>query len=82
MRHKEVHIVNLLPAVKYVVEFARSRVSPKMKDRLTVSIISRNLEAPFDGQNMCGYRICTCFPETVCLEAATNCSRPARLVRI
>ncbi|XP_044731779.1 retinaldehyde-binding protein 1-like [Chrysoperla carnea] len=36
MRHKEVHIVHLLPAFKFVVDFARTRVSSKMKDRLSL----------------------------------------------
>ncbi|XP_065160764.1 alpha-tocopherol transfer protein-like isoform X2 [Atheta coriaria] len=36
MRHKVLHIINLLPAFKYVVEFGASRVSPKLRDRLKI----------------------------------------------
>lgn len=36
IRHKIMHLINLSPAMKYVVDFARSRVSDKLKERLKI----------------------------------------------
>lgn len=36
IRHKIMHMINLSPAMKYVVDFARSRVSDKLKERLKI----------------------------------------------
>ncbi|XP_060535535.1 retinaldehyde-binding protein 1 [Cylas formicarius] len=36
MRHKEIHLVNMPQALKYVYDFAKSNMSAKLKDRLTV----------------------------------------------
>lgn len=38
MRHKEVHLVHVPSAVKYVIEAGKSMISKKMKDRLQVRI--------------------------------------------
>lgn len=35
-RHKAVHCVNVPHAVKFVLDFAKSKVSPKMKERFQV----------------------------------------------
>lgn len=37
MRHKEFHCVNVPGALKYIVDFAVSKVTPKMAERLNVS---------------------------------------------
>lgn len=39
MRHKEVHLVNVPSAVKYVIDAGKSMLSRKMKDRLQVRTI-------------------------------------------
>ena len=38
IRHKSFHIMNLPPAVKYVMDFAKSRLSSKLRDRMFVSM--------------------------------------------
>lgn len=40
MRHKEVHFLHIPPALKYVYDFARSRFSPKMRERCMVSVVA------------------------------------------
>ncbi|RVE51042.1 hypothetical protein evm_004333 [Chilo suppressalis] len=36
MRHQEFHLINIPVAVKYVIDFAKSKVTPKMADRVYV----------------------------------------------
>ncbi|XP_039286268.1 alpha-tocopherol transfer protein-like [Nilaparvata lugens] len=36
MRHKEIHLINVPAALRYVYDFARTRFSPKMRSRFTV----------------------------------------------
>jgi hypothetical protein len=38
MRHKEIHFVNVPATVKYVLDFAKTRVSNKIKDRLSIHV--------------------------------------------
>lgn len=38
MRHKEFHCVNVPSALKYIVDFAVTKVTPKMADRVNVSL--------------------------------------------
>lgn len=42
MRHKEIHLVNVPSAVKYVVDAGKSIITRKMKDRLQVGILTYN----------------------------------------
>lgn len=37
IRHKEIHLIYLPKAVKYVYDFAKSILSKKMSERMTVS---------------------------------------------
>ncbi|XP_058829768.1 clavesin-2 [Topomyia yanbarensis] len=43
MRHKEVHLVNVPSAVKYVIEAGKSMISKKMKERLQVHVTVHDL---------------------------------------
>lgn len=43
MRHKEIHCVNVPPAVKYVLDFAKTRVSKKINDRFSVHVTVEDL---------------------------------------
>lgn len=43
MRHKEVHLVNVPSAVKYVIEASKSITSKKMRDRLQVHVTVQDL---------------------------------------
>lgn len=38
MRHKEIHMVNVPTPVKYVLDFAKTRVSKKINDRFNVHV--------------------------------------------
>lgn len=38
MRHKEIHFLNMPPALKYIYDFAKSNMSQKLKERIMVSI--------------------------------------------
>ncbi|XP_055606774.1 clavesin-1 [Uranotaenia lowii] len=48
MRHKEIHLVNIPQAVKYVIEAGKSMVSKKMKDRLQVHVTAQDLVKKVD----------------------------------
>lgn len=47
MRHKEFHIINVPSALKYIVDFAVSKVTPKMAERLNVSTYLKSPKAIF-----------------------------------
>lgn len=48
MRHKEIHCLNVPPALRYVYDFARSRFSPKMRDRFMIHDSLKQLHEKVD----------------------------------
>lgn len=44
IRHKEFHLVNIPSGIKYIVDFAMSKVSSKMTQRLNVRYKNSNLQ--------------------------------------
>lgn len=55
MRHKEIHVVHVPSAFKYVTDFARSRISNKLNERVHVSKFINNsyVSLPWCGQGGC-----------------------------
>ncbi|XP_063837312.1 retinaldehyde-binding protein 1 [Ostrinia nubilalis] len=48
MRHKEFHLINIPAAIKYIIDFAKSKVSPKMVDRLYTHSTLKQLHKNID----------------------------------
>ncbi|XP_014243927.1 clavesin-2 [Cimex lectularius] len=48
MRHKSVHLLNVHPALKYVYDFAKSRVTQKIKDRFKIHNSLSEVHADID----------------------------------
>ncbi|KAL0851975.1 hypothetical protein ABMA28_000252 [Loxostege sticticalis] len=48
MRHKEFHLINIPSAIKYIIDFAKSKVSPKMVDRLYIHSTLKQLHKNID----------------------------------
>ncbi|CAG9558330.1 unnamed protein product [Danaus chrysippus] len=48
MRHKEFQLVNVPAALKYIIDFATSKVSPKMSERLIIHTNMKNLHNKVD----------------------------------
>ncbi|KAF5300700.1 hypothetical protein FQA39_LY11062 [Lamprigera yunnana] len=48
MRHKEIHILNLATMYKYVYDFAASRVSPKIRERVKLHDSTEQLHKELD----------------------------------
>lgn len=47
-RHKAIHCVNVPPTVKFVLDFAKSRVSSKIKDRFLTHVNLKELHKHID----------------------------------
>ncbi|CAH2034625.1 unnamed protein product, partial [Iphiclides podalirius] len=48
MRHKELHLVNIPSTIKYIIDFAASKVSPKMAQRLNIHANLKQLHKHVD----------------------------------
>ncbi|KAM3968984.1 retinaldehyde-binding protein 1 [Aphomia sociella] len=48
MRHKEFHLINIPAAIKYIIDFAKSKVTPKMAERLHIHTTLKQLHKNVD----------------------------------
>lgn len=48
MRHKEIHLVNVPASLKWLIDFVKTRVSPKIKNRLNCYVSEKDLPKHMD----------------------------------
>lgn len=50
MRHKEIHLINVPTTLKWLIDFAKSRVSPKIRNRVSIYTKEQHLTKAVDSK--------------------------------